>query len=104
MEKIPELCECKKAKGRKIYDIFRSWNGDILPFDDLDEKAQIAWVMTGNGKKCPLIAPSDEEPEEEEQHNEAKPKKERKPKENVKKQSHKKDKCKKDVSQCTPSQ
>lgn len=56
----PFLCECKKSKGRKLYDIYTSWleNEDNKPFDDLTEVEQIAWIMASNWKKKPQLPPA----------------------------------------------
>ena len=51
----PELCECKKEKGRKLYNVYSSWiNEEDKEFDTLTPEVQNAWIMASNNKFRPL--------------------------------------------------
>ena len=46
-----ELCECKKERGRKLYNVYSSWiDGEDKAFDTLSPDVQNAWIMASNNK------------------------------------------------------
>lgn len=108
MENLTELCDCKKNKGRKLYDTYGSWvdhkafDGEKLKeFDELPEIIQIAWVMTANGKKKEVIESEDEENPKPKKEKQPKPKKEKPKPKNMFKQKPKEDK---NILNVTPTQ
>ena len=50
-DQYPDLCECKKEKGRKLYSIYSSWiDVNEKDFDTLTPEIQNAWIMASNNK------------------------------------------------------
>lgn len=45
-----DICSCKQTKGKKLYEIYKSYLPNELEYDDLQHEIKNAWLMASLGK------------------------------------------------------